>query len=650
MRRRLAFAAWTLVASLVLLEGVLQLGALFFRAAPADLDASVDPQALRVLAVGDSWVEGAEAPEGEGFVDHVGRELGAVVGRPVQMFNLGRTGANSAHAALTVLDEAERIRPALILVLVGQNNASNFYRVAEVEQRLGAQGASMSLLDRSKVVKLGRILAANARGGSGYRGGEARAIAVPELVLDDQGHPEVTDPQLGSGPGLAYLRRDEGTPAEPSWRVLHAASRRDFAVGARDAFALVQSFGWPTADANPSAPTASSAEEALARYALLRLAREQRNWRAVRYHGGALIDFEPRGALVDLGSAEAHLLAGDWRSARALLLSAHHRAPGLPDAIDLAGRFPDQARDPDVFEVLEHPPAGRLLPHEEARMLVEVFDPRAAEDLTRVWLDRQPGDRPLRADLARTLIANGRHDEARSLMDAGGRPWAPPEPDDADGWRVHVALAGETGDRDAALAAVDAALAAVSAPDAALLQALAVTRAAYGDCAGARPLADRWFQARGDGNGYAVILQPCLVAGDAADRLASLRASWGPLGQREAWTALVRAGHKPFDLLYRDLDLIVAEADRIGAEVLLVNYPNPSEDHTALRDILGDYAATRPVAYVDLWAEFADRHDAAAWADRLGPNGHCNAAGYREMADGILAHAARTGLLAGAAP
>ncbi len=646
MRRRLAFVAWTLLASLVLLEGVLQLGSVFFRAAPDDLDESVDSSALRVLAVGDSWVEGAEAPEGEGFVDHVGRELGAVVGQPVQMFNLGRTGANSAHAALTVLDHAERIRPALILILVGQNNASNFYRVAEVEQRLGASGASTSLLDRSRVVKLGRIIGATVRGGSAYRAGEQRLVEVPEPVIAEEGLATIVDPQLAEGPGRVYLDRGEAVPSEPAWRVLHAASRHDFAPAAADAFALVESFGWPTADTNPSAPTARSPEEALARYALLRLAREQRNWRAVRYHGGALIDYTPRGTLSDLGSAEAHLLAGDWRSARSLLLSAHHRAPGLPDAIDLAGRFPDQARDPDVFEVLEYQPAGRLLPYEEARMLVEVFDARSAEDLTRQWLGEHPDDRPLRADLARVLVANGRHDEARELM---GRPGTP-VPNDPDGWRFHVALAGETGDRDVALAAVSQALEQVEQPDAALLHALAKTRAAYGDCDGALGLADRWFQARGDGNGYALILQPCLQAGDAADRLDSLRSSWGPLGQAEAWTALVRAGHKPFELLYRDLDLISAEAGRLDAEVLLVNYPNFSEDHTALRDILGDYAASRPLHYIDLWSAFRDRHDDAAWAERLGPNGHCNAAGYREMADGILEYAGRTGLLSKSTP
>ena len=71
----------------------------------------------------------------------------------------------------------------------------------------------------------------------------------------------------------------------------------------------------------------------------------------------------------------------------------------------------------------------------------------------------------------------------------------------------------------------------------------------------------------------------------------------------------------------------------VGRPVVVVNYPNPSQDHTTLRDIIGDWARTRPVGYVDLWARFEAKYTPEEWAERLGPNGHCNALGYREMAD-----------------
>lgn len=648
--RRIRFGLWVVFASWVLLEGVLQGLELFVR--PERATGELDPDAVHVLAVGDSWVDGAEAPEGEGFVDHLGRELSGVAGRPVQVINLGRTGANSAHAALTVLDEAPVVRPALILVLVGQNNASNFYRVAEVEERVGDGGARFAPWERLRTVKLARILVANARGGSGYDG--ATLPEIPPIERDEQGRDLSRDPWLTQGPGLSYWRREmarESTltgPEHAPWRVLFAAARRDFPAAAADALALVREHGWPEADPAPSAPTARNEGEALARYALLRLAREQRNWRAVRYHGGALLDYAPRSALTDLGTAEAALLAGDWRRARALLISAHNRAPGLPDAIDLAGRFPAAARDPDVMEVLEYPGPGGLLDHERARMLVEVFDTRAAEEATRAWLEQHPDDEVLRTDLARWLLASGEDDEAHALMGIDDPPGTlpPPTSPSPSRWRYHVARAGETGDREQALAAARAALAAVAAPDADLLHTVATTLAAYGACEEGAEAADRWFLARGDGNGYAALLEPCLAAGDAAKRLAGLRSAWAPLGTEEAWTALVRAGHKPFELLYRDLDLIAAEARRTGGRVLLVNYPNPSEDHTALRAILSDWASSRAADYVDLWGRFDAKFSREAWAEFLGPNGHCNAAGYREMADGILEYVAEHHLLA----
>ena len=650
LRRRLGFLLWTVVASLLLLEVALQVGSLFLKEEPPDVRADVDPSAVRILAVGDSWVAGAEAPEGQGFVDHLGRELDQLTdGRRVQLFNLGRTGANSAHVALTVLDEAPRIQPALIVVLIGQNNASNFYRVAEVEERVGAGTPRRRLSDRSRVVKLARILLANARGSSGYdeaTGGDPR-VEIPALALDDEGMPIVDDPYLTSVPGRLYLRRQliGGPPltgdavSDAAWRVLFATAQRDLDAATAQLTALSSDLGWPAPDSSPSAPTARDSGELLARYAAARLARQQRRWPAVRHHAGAAVGFEPRGALSDLAAAEAHLLAGDWRSSRDLLVSAHNRAPGLLDTIDLAARFPDQARNPDVYEALEFPPAAPMPPaYEESDVRrYAQFDAEGAVEPTMRWLEEHPDDGPLRVDLAVWLLEHGRHDEADELMGLpAGAPVSPPPDADLDSWRFAVARALSTGGRAEAITTATDALERTT-PDAPLLGVIAETLSAHGDCDRLSEVADAWYRARGDAGGYVRVLAPCVEPAAAAAQLASLRAGWGPLGSEAAWGALVRAGHKPFELLYRDLDLVLSEGQTLGADVLLLNYPNPSEDHTALREILADYAASRPIGYVDLWADFRARHDDEAWAERLGPNGHCNAAGYREMADGILA-------------
>ena len=661
--RRLLFLVWTLVASLVLLEVVLQVAALFFKAPAVDLAEDVDPDALRVLAVGDSWVEGAEAPTGQGFVDHLSRELRSVDGRPVQVFNLGRTGANSAHTALTVLDEAPRIRPELVVVLVGQNNAINFYRVAEVEQRIGAGGGHTRLLDRSRVVRLVRIIRANARGGSDYREGSDEQPALeplPELVWDDQGRPVITAPLLTTAAGQRYLRRELDGPRpqtgsrlrDLAWSLLFDTVGRDLDAADSTAAELARELGWGE-PGGPSAPLAASETELLARYAMVRLARARRDWRAVRYHGGAAIGYTPRGTLSDLASAEAHLLAGDWRRARHLLLAAHNRAPGLVDAIDLAGRFPAQARNPDVFEALEFEPAAPLLLAWEQADVAEhaLFDAEAAMEHRLRWLRERPEDLPIRVDLAGWLLHHGRHAEAADLMGVGPGPSTaripPPPGSEPDPWRFHVDRALSSGDREYALETVAGALAVVGDDaDAPLLASMAASLSAHEQCDLLPAVADRWFAASGDANAYASALAPCMEPGAAAERLKGLRAAWGPLGDEQAWTALVRAGRRPFDLLYRDLDLVVAEASRLNADVMLLNYPNPSEDHTALRDILADYAATRPVIHVDLWARFNATYGPDAWQDRLGPNGHCNASGYRVMADEIHAELVARGLMA----
>jgi hypothetical protein len=183
--------------------------------------------------------------------------------------------------------------------------------------------------------------------------------------------------------------------------------------------------------------------------------------------------------------------------------------------------------------------------------------------------------------------------------------------------------------------------------DADLLGAATRALSAHKLCEALPEVADRWFTARGDGNAYAGLLAPCSKRGVAAARLDSLRQAWSPLGDRETWTALVKSGHKPFELLYRDLDLVLERAEEVGATVVLLNYPNPSEDHTALRDILGDYAASRTVEYVDTYGRFAERFedDMDMWNQHLGPNGHANKHGYRLMAKDIIDHLRRRHIL-----
>jgi len=657
--RRGFFILWVIVASWALLEIGLQLATATLAGEQNQLSRQADLTAYRVLAVGDSWVAGAEAPDGQGFVDQLARGIPELLGAGsrVQLTNLGRTGANSAYVALTVHEMLPQLLPDLVVVLIGQNNATNFYRVAEVEELLGQRGRSR-FLDELRTVKLARIAIANFQGHSGYNIGSPTSLpTIVPMQRDDQDNPLNQLRLFGSEAGQDYMARQIGAPPpstrDPAemlaWQVLYAAARRDLSAAQTYAIQLRAVLGITEAAATSSAPRARNDRELLGRYALLRLARQERNWRAMRHHAGAFVGYSPRSLMSDLGSAEAHLLGGDWRSARAYLESAHNQAPGFLDTVDLAARIPAPARNPAVYEALEFRPLGIPLAYEVVPVLDQTNQEDAAAEAMRSWLDSVPGDDTLRADLAIWLVNNGHRPQADALMGMKPTPGdriPRPASEDPDLWRYLVTRAKATGDRDHTLEVVQDAML-LPIITAGLLGAATRSLSAHQLCEALPDVADRWFAARGDGNAYSRLLAPCLEPGAAAARLERLRDVWTPLGDTATWTALVKAGHKPLELLYRDLDLVLERAEEVGATVLLLNYPNPSEDHTALREILSDYAAARSVEYVDTYGRFEERfkEEPESWQSHLGPNGHANQHGYRLMSEDILEHLTRRRIL-----
>lgn len=647
MRRRLLFALWVPLASLLLLELALQLGALLVDPEADSPVTDAVESAPAVLALGDSWVAGAEAPAGEGFVDVLGRRLNDRLG-DLRVVNKGRSGANSAHVALTAMDVVPTLRPRLVLVLVGQNNATNRYRVAEVEQRLaardGVEPPPSEPAVQIRTLKLAKILWANLRGTEGYTEEIVELApalpAIPAMAEDNEGRPVLQAPLLADGAGAAYLARSvfeapapSGDPAvDAAWQTLFAAARRQVEAG-------------PEPEALHGALTGPHA--VLARYALLRRARELGDWTAVRTHGLALAALEPRGPLRDLGAAEGLLLAGDWRTARALLAAASNRAPGFADVHDLACRFPAAAADRAVQEACEFPAWGEPTALDRARVADGTLDPEGAAIARRQWLDQAPWDLETRVDLAAWIAHTGDLAGADELMGFAHSSEALPEPvrPEPAHWRYWILRMAEPGDREVAKDAVERALADqdAAAPDAALLGAAAEIFSEYRFCAEVPDVAAAWYRARGDAAGFGRVLQPCLGPADIAAQLAALRPD--DAVDADLLSALSRGGREPFDLLQRDLDLVLEVAAEHGATVLLVDYPNPSDDHAFLARVVAEYAASRNVPYVALRDAFAERLTAESWAEHLGPNGHCNARGYALMAELIDQHLERRELL-----
>lgn len=643
------FAGWTLFTSLLLLEGALQVGALLARpnaSAPSPPAASDSAAELTILTVGDSWVAGAEANIGEGFVDRLAERLPGALGIPVRVINRGRSGANSAHVALTVLDEAEKLDVDVILVLVGQNNSTNFARVAEVEARIkagvGASPPESSSGFTLRTVKLVRLVIANLRGSEEYTeqiAGDAPPPplpSIPDLAFDIEGRPVLSEPLLQTAPGEHYLQRrldvpvpaSDGPLVQTAWEVLFTAARHE--VPATDALAAL--------DAAPG--------NVLARYALLRAARSRGDWHAVEQQGSALDGMEPRGALTDLGAAEAALLRGDWLRSRALLTAASHRAPGFADVQDLACRFPAEASNLGVQEACEFVPwASEPAPIDVARVADGTLRPEDSAKARAAWLEQAPWDLETRVDLALWYAHTGDIARADALMGFDGpsdQPMPSPVRPEAHHWRYQVLRNAELGGPAIALAAVDAAISELDpTPDAALLGAIVSVLAEYEECDQLVPITERWYRVRGDVVGAARALGRCLPPDEVASSLAAIRSAWDDTPAISSFDALSRAGNHPLAMLERDLDLVVGEARRISANVLLLDYPNPSEDHAALSALISEYAAGRAVPKAPVRESFADRLDPEAWADHLGPNGHCNATGYDLMAQVITPSIAR---------
>ena len=594
------------LATLIGLELALQGLAWVLAGDPQVEQVQPDPDATRVLVLGDSWTVGSDAGPGEGFV---ARTAAALADRgPVQLLNLGLPGSNSAHAALNAMDTVPTFRPHMVWVLVGQNNGSSFARVAELEERLGAAG-SVRWWDELRLVKLARIIAANWRGRWGGPGPAAQGDPGP-LALGP----------LDSPTGRAYVQREPLPPDAPAaWGLLYGALE----PGAAAPGAL-------RARAERLAAEPDTAGDPVARYALLRLAVVEGRWGDVRAHGEALEELAGGTVLGALGGVEVDLLAGRWRRAAQRIEATLNALPGFPDAQRVGARVPPAATSWELLEQLERPPAGRYLDSDWSRIgrvPVRSWE-QLADGVAGDRLDPEALGDVERDRLALWLAELGRSRDAARV--ASERP--------RGAWAVFQ--------RSEAPQVDDAALAAWL--DGGPLPVDGLGRAARvwverGRCDRALPAVEAWFRARGDGAGFVGLASRCGGVDEAIDRLDALRGVWGAAPQRR-WEALLRAGRRPEALLLRDLDLILEQAQAAGAQLVLLNYP-VDEVFDDLRVVLDGWAASRPVLYVDIYSDFRRRLDEQAWAARMAPGGHCNAEGYGEMARALLDALDRSGRL-----
>ena len=192
--RLLAFVVLSILGFFVLLEGALQVAA---RLQPAQTyiaeDSDVEPpieEAFRILAVGDSWVFGAEAEPEEAFVEVLARSIEADTGKQVQVYNFGESASNSSQALLDVAQWTEPLRPDLIIALTGANNMLHDTGVEEAAVLLGEDPRVVpgwSILKHFRTLRLLRQIAAVrsvASDADGAPGSEqAEKAEIPDLLL-----------------------------------------------------------------------------------------------------------------------------------------------------------------------------------------------------------------------------------------------------------------------------------------------------------------------------------------------------------------------------------------------------------------------------------------------------------------------------------
>jgi lysophospholipase L1-like esterase len=144
--RLIAFSALSFALFLVALELALRL--LSWRIAPPTVGHSLaiappDPAAFRVVAVGDSWVYGAESEPEEAFIEVFRRRIEEKARVPVQIWNRGVPASNSAQALVDLVTVLEQARPHLVVALSGANDMLHDSAVDEAARLMG-EDARMS--------------------------------------------------------------------------------------------------------------------------------------------------------------------------------------------------------------------------------------------------------------------------------------------------------------------------------------------------------------------------------------------------------------------------------------------------------------------------------------------------------------------------
>jgi len=328
-----------------------------------------EPSAFRVIAVGDSWVFGAEAEPDEAFIQVFRRAAAERLGQPVQIVNLGVSASNSSQAQVALSRSIDLIEPDLVVALTGANNLLHDKAVAAAARIMGEDARmvpGLAALSKLRTVRLARLLWVN-------------LVAPPQLP-----QPGSTDAEGAGTAGLPVAPPVHLTPVVhlPWWDLFMSRRWADALTVLKGAeppsedprIAGVK-MGWEalllahlgkTEEAEAAATRAldiggddATAWEARA-VAALQVGRpiDALHWRAraALAPGNPWIRERARGlVLIELEALEA---ASRW------LLSVQRATPGELETLIALARLPEAVRTQEVNDLLFGGPRGIVTPPE----------------------------------------------------------------------------------------------------------------------------------------------------------------------------------------------------------------------------------------------------------------------------------------------
>lgn len=377
--RLFAFTAVAFLGFVLALEGGLRIASVVVgpqthHVDAADVPAAL-PNAIRVVAVGDSWVYGAESEPDEAFIEVFRTRVEAATGSPVQVYNLGVSASNSAQALVRLHAAIETAQPHYVVALTGANNLLHDRETAEAARLMGEDARlvpGLTWLSGSRVVRLVRLFWITL-----WR------APVPSATTDLSAAPPLLSVAGGTNPtgstGLPSAPAIEPIPTFDGMPWWQAFVRRQWEIGlaqvtgatppddtdaqrgllaAWEALFLAQLDRFEEAEAKAALALQLGGDEAVAHEARAVAADRQNRPMEGLQHRLRAADSVDRGHPWIAARARALVLMEleMWEPALVWLLAVLDAVPGNLEALTAIARLPSAARTPAVEEHLSQGP------------------------------------------------------------------------------------------------------------------------------------------------------------------------------------------------------------------------------------------------------------------------------------------------------